>query len=1803
MIRSLATLVVALLAAVSPAAAQGAFESDDFNTCGGLDPRWSLVDPQGVGSVEILGAGTSNAQLAIRVAGGVTTDPWRTNRSVRVVQPASDVDFVAEMQIDSVPTERFQMVGLLVEQDADDWIRFDFYSDGSNLYAFAATTSGGSSSMKGRTGISASGSLRARITRVGDQWTHEFSTDGVTWTTNASFSHALVATAVGPFAASAGPNPPFEALIDFVFDASAPIVPEDGNAAGPPVVVTATAGAGGSVTVDPNQTSFNCGDVVTLTAAPDAGFEFVGWSGDVTSADNPLAIVATEDLSIQATFAPAGPPVISNVQVVPGAQSATVTWQTNEPATSRVDFGVSPAYGASESSSALVVEHEVVIAPLAPETVHHFSVTSVDDGGEASSSPDQMFATVGSLGPFSDDFSQCGPLASMWTFEDPVGGATHDFIGTGTSDAKLRIHLPAGASRDAWKSNDATRILQPADDGDFSVVAHFDSAVSGAHQLQGILIEQDASNWLRFDFYSDSSRSYVFSAVTDGGSSQSRYRSQVPSGIPLTMRVTRTGSNWLQEWSMDGGVTWLQGASYAEPIAVSRVGLFAGSAGSSAPAFTMIADYFFNAAAPIVPEDGPGGGGAFTIATSSTGGGTGTIALDPDQPTYGCGDVVTVTAQPSAGSAFAGWSGDLGGATNPETLVVSGDMTLAAEFVPAAPPVITGLTVTPGISDCVVRWATDVPATSRVDFGPTAAYGSSVEDSTLRTQHEFVLTGLTPGSDVHFEATSATAFGTDGTGDVVFTTLVSAGPTSDDFNTCAGLGDGWTLVDPVGGATASVVGAGTGAASVVLDVPGGSTRDPWNNNTSTRLMQPSDDRDLDLQVGFDSIPTQPIQMQGLLVEQDASNWLRFDFYYNGGAPRIFAAHTVSGSSSARINEPIPVVPGPIRMRVQRIGNLWIQSWSDDEGASWNIAATFDAAIDVSSVGVFAGTAGAKPPVSLGVDFFSEAAEPIAAEDGPIDAGPFVITEPGDGTVALVPQMAEYFCGEQVAITAVPPAGMLFSGWAGDLAGEPISTTVTMDGDLTATPIFEPTPAPVLSGVTVTRSSTSAFIRWSTDVPATSRIDYGMTTAYGMDVEESALVLEHGLALRGLTPGTTYHYQLTSESSGGLPGTTADAVFTTNAASLGLSDDFSASNLDLTAWTWVDPLGDSDLRIEQGPDGDSVLVIAVPAGRSHDAWESNRAARIQRPVPDVDLDVAVKMSGTLDSPFQSQGLIFSGPPTSGDFIRVDCYHTGSQLRAFAASTIAGDSTPRVTQTVASGTWSGDMFLRVQRTVDLWTVYFSTSVPEETLADPGHWSLVGSFNHPMELTSVGPFAGCGGSNPPAHSATFDWFYETTDPILFDDAVLPADVVPPFIYRSRVSVLGEDSARVYASTDEPTAAAVRIGLTPAYELGVTPSLASSSHGHAIDLTGLIPSTEYHYELATADAFGAESIVSGTFTTTAPGVGGGPEPQFEFWYADLQPDGSYRQSFGANGLGQWYCNVLGNVRDLDGEIIELRYSLEGGPWVDLNMGPDMRRLLSDGDFNVDLPVSSLTEGANLVTIEATDQWQNTAVADVVVDFTSSVIAAPDQTIDWNLVGEVTDVAQPIDGHWVIENGQLTTVGEGYDRLLAFGDVRWSDYEIEVPFTVHAINADGFQWPSGHPLLGFCLRWIQHSPPGEQPQHGFWPMGAIVYLAFDDVQGDGQIKLRGNFDTVVDQAALDFQVGVEHVMKAQVVTLPNGDAEYSFKTWRSGDVEPEWLVQILLPPGDPGDPDSNPAQGSPALVSHHLDVDFGAVRVRRLDQ
>src|SRR6185436_17231445 len=113
--------------------------------------------------------------------------------------------------------------------------------------------------------------------------------------------------------------------------------------------------------------------------------------------------------------------------------------------------------------------------------------------------------------------------------------------------------------------------------------------------------------------------------------------------------------------------------------------------------------------------------------------GNGSVARNPNQPTYPSGSVVALTATAAAGWAFSAWSGSASGNTNPLNVTMTSDKTITATFVDAALPTVTvlapngGEIFNPGATVNVQWTASDNVGVTTVDVQLSRNGGGSWE--------------------------------------------------------------------------------------------------------------------------------------------------------------------------------------------------------------------------------------------------------------------------------------------------------------------------------------------------------------------------------------------------------------------------------------------------------------------------------------------------------------------------------------------------------------------------------------------------------------------------------------------------------------------------------------------------------------------------------------------------------------------------------------------------------------------------------------------------------------------------------------------------------------------------------------------------------------------------------------------------------------------------------------------------------------------------------------------------------------------
>ena len=1689
-----------LLTLIGPSSAQqaGPFVSDDFSS--GIDPdRWTVIDPLGDGTVTATGQGTADATADLSVPAGTSHDPWGTNRALRLVQHIADTDLDLRIKFDSTPSDRYQTQGILIEQDADNWIRFDVHHNGSQHRALAATTTNGTTSARLSTGIVLTGPTWLDISRTGDVWTYAVSADGTEFTTIGTFEQAMAVTTVGPFAANHNPNPAHTASIDWIQNADDPITDEDGSSGG----------------------------------------------GDET------------------------PPTVSDVQVVTEEGTATITWTTDEPATSTLSWGTTPEYtGGTVTSSTPVTAHRVDLEGLSAGETYHYRIEVADEAGNGAATADATFTMAPPVGVVvSDDFSS-GIDPDRWTVIDPLGDGTVTATGQGTADATADLSVPAGTSHDPWGTNRALRLVQHIADTDLDLRIKFDSTPSDRYQTQGLLVEQDADNWIRFDVHHNGTQHRALAATTTNGSTRTRLYTGISLSGPSWLDISRVGDVWTYAVSTDG-LQFTTIGSFEQALTATTVGPFAANHDPN-PAHTAVVDWIQNADYPITDEDGqapPPPPITYTVAVDVSG--NGSVSSDPEGPEHEEGTLVTLSAYPDPGWQFDGWSGDVDSTDNPVQVVADTDLSLIATFVEMPQTAL----VSDDFSDGLVadRWVVvdplgDGSVTTSGQGTTSAAVDLAVPAGTShdpwRTNRALQLLQPVTDDDLAVE--------------IGFLTVPSERyqvqgmmVVEDD--------DNWLRIDAV-------------HVGHELRLFAGSTVDGRSRTELKADIVADGDMWLQVRRAGDTWTV---------------DWSDDGVSWDTGGSFVHAMGVTSIGPFSANHTPNPAFTAV----VDYVMNLDAPLATED-GEPWN-----DQPPDPDP----------EPEDSAPV----VTTQPTDATADPGETATFSVEVAGTPAPTVqwlrdgVPIHGAM--GSRLRVAAeLEQDGAVFVARASNSVG-------TVDSDPAVLHHGETTTAPWWSAdhdfrisleATPEDDVVDALVVVTLDLPADLADANAADSSVDVDglrlveVDTDGLVLDEAVAfqfdelagpaagelvvqLAGPTSaGTTRSFHLyVATGDSGLPPQDVPPVITVTETT---DEGMAAVRLATQTGEWfyqLDAGAFSSLLDTDGNDWISwstapgaqgeyrgIPNLVYPAGSLHPGATNatsvvHGAGPLRATVETVTDDgwsVRWDITGThaemtvLEAP-ASYWFLYQGTPGGSLEPHLDTVTRPGGVVTSADEAWAEDLAGVEHVVVTDGPTGRSLFV-AGHADDVHPDSYRQMADSMTVLGLGRDDLTRHLSGSGVQVSVGLVDG---NADVAIAAAVTPVAATADPPQPRDASsLEQD--PPGISAVVVDP-AETSATVTWSTDEPASGVVSWGQAAAGDDGTVGDGAMVGD-HLLTVTGLQPGTTYHYTVGGRDAAGNNAVTAETTFTTPGGVPDEDGPTIDVWYGD-------HQEVGRTGSTQVWTNVLGNVSDPDG-VASLTYTLDGGLTQPLSIGPDLRRLQHPGDFNVEIDNTALTLGEHVVVLTATDGVGATSTRTVVIERVAGASTLP-FVAPWTAAAPISTVGHVVDGLWSTSAGVLRPSQLGYDRVVALGDTSWTNMDVVVPFVVHGLGPDSGTPQSGAPLVGLGLRWRGHTNTrGEQPSKGFWPIGAYTWFRW---QNDGRIELYASGGSPVDKQGATIEFGTTYMMHARATTV-GVDTTYQYSVWPQGEPEPPWQLELTTSNGH--------LAGGVALIAHHADVSFGTVTI-----
>ncbi len=346
-----------------------------------------------------------------------------------------------------------------------------------------------------------------------------------------------------------------------------------------------------------------------------------------------------------------------------------------------------------------------------------------------------------------------------------------------------------------------------------------------------------------------------------------------------------------------------------------------------------------------------------------------------------------------------------------------------------------------------------------------------------------------------------------------------------------------------------------------------------------------------------------------------------------------------------------------------------------------------------------------------------------------------------------PARTEYPFGDTVQLTAIPAWNWIFANWTGDIDSNSNSLNfiMTQNYTLTANFVYDGIQGPNIIDIYATPTAGYATIYCRTDIPSTATLYCGLSLSYESGLIESPILqTEHTLILTSLIPATQYHYQLICHDQNANQTSSGDLTFSTKAV---WYDYFDNAQLNENIWTFINPLQDSHIFFDA-----NTLSIFVPAGLSHDIEDlQNKAPRLMQAVPDTNFEIEAKFNSEVNLMYQMQGLIIE--QDSANFLRLDIHSDGANTKLYAATYTNGVTSVKQYQTIPK---AAPYYLSIFRDANNWTFSYSYNGAD--------WIVAATFQHPVNVTSVGFYAGNhpADQNAPEFTGIVDYFFNSAQPL---------------------------------------------------------------------------------------------------------------------------------------------------------------------------------------------------------------------------------------------------------------------------------------------------------------------------------------------------------------------------------------------------------------------------------------------------------
>ncbi|HAQ20523.1 MAG TPA: hypothetical protein DCR40_15030 [Prolixibacteraceae bacterium] len=317
--------------------------------------------------------------------------------------------------------------------------------------------------------------------------------------------------------------------------------------------------------------------------------------------------------------------------------------------------------------------------------------------------------------------------------------------------------------------------------------------------------------------------------------------------------------------------------------------------------------------------------------------------------------------------------------------------------------------------------------------------------------------------------------------------------------------------------------------------------------------------------------------------------------------------------------------------------------------------------------------------------------------------------------------------------------------------------------------------------------------------------------------------------------------------------------------------------------------------------------------------------------------------------------------------------------------------------------------------------------------------------------------------------------------------------------------------------------------------------------------------------------------------------KPHLNIWYG-------LNQTFGHNGFTQHQINILGNIENYR-HGLSAYFILNNNPEKKyLTIGSDTNRLAEKGDFNIEIGRINLVKGLNTIKVSLVGNSTDTLTETINVNFLAEGHLSLPYFINWSEVKNIQDAVDVADGKWQLTNDGIRPEYKYYDRMIAFGDSSWSDYEVTTSVIFHGFNKPEPGPPTYNVAhAAIATRWPGHDADNHQPFRKWFPLGATSEFQINENYENCRWRIFDGEYFYAEQSPKAYRKilpETKYYMKHRVESISEYQTLFSVKLWPTSDNEPtNWDFQAIKIGNS-----SN--KGSCALIAHHTDVTFGNIEV-----